>query len=112
MAETRPGGLYLASDGQTFIDANGNQVQLEPPTQMKAPQGAGAPPQGPQAPAGSPQGAETTSELPEDFPGREALIEAGYTTLEAVRSIDFEQTKVPGVGKATIAKIEAYFGEE
>lgn len=55
---------------------------------------------------------EVAGDLPEDFPGREALIEAGYTTLDAVRAIDFEQTKVPGVGKATIAKIAAYFAAE
>lgn len=51
------------------------------------------------------------SDLPDDFPGRNALIAAGYTTLEAVQAIDFAETKVPGVGRGTIPKIAAYFAE-
>lgn len=45
------------------------------------------------------------SDIPEDFPGRDALIAAGHLTLESVAAIDFAETKVKGVGTATAEKI-------
>lgn len=91
--------------------AGGAQVA---PLEPSGSEPAGGAPQGSAEgePPAEGSGAQAASDLPEDFPGREALIEAGYTTLDAVRAIDFEQTKVPGVGKATIAKIAAYFAAE
>lgn len=46
------------------------------------------------------------TELPEDFPGRPALLEAGKATLESLAGMtaeDLQQLK--GIGAATAAKI-------
>lgn len=59
----------------------------------------------------NPEGGPVDSDLPADFPGRDALIAAGYLTIEAVQAIDFAAMKVPGVGKATVAKITEAFAE-
>ncbi len=32
---TVPGGKYLAADGKTFVDANGNELKAEKPTAQK-----------------------------------------------------------------------------
>lgn len=49
--------------------------------------------------------------LPEDFPGRDKLIEAGHETIEAVRQVE-DLTAVDGIGKATAARIEDYLARE
>lgn len=43
--------------------------------------------------------------LPDTFPGKQALAEAGITTYEQVRALD-DLTKIAGIGAATAAKIE------
>ena len=42
--------------------------------------------------------------LPDEFPGREHLVEAGYGTVEAVRGIA-DLDALPGIGQATESKI-------
>lgn len=53
----------------------------------------------------SPGGAPNT--LPDDIPGREALQEAGFNDLEAVRAIDDFDT-IDGIGQKTEEKIIEY----
>ena len=48
--------------------------------------------------------------LPVDFPGRDDLIEAGITTLDAVRAIK-DLDAIPGIGQKTEEKILAYLEE-
>lgn len=49
--------------------------------------------------------------LPEDFPGREELIEGGYDTMDKVRAASEEDlSAVKGVGKATLTKIGLALG--
>ncbi len=46
-----------------------------------------------------PPAQESATPLPEDFPGRGALLAAGYTTLESLRSLsEADLTAVRGVG--------------
>ena len=45
-----------------------------------------------------------TGPLPEDFPGRTALEEAGIDTYAKVRAAG-DLTKIPGIGEATADKI-------
>ena len=52
----------------------------------------------------------TDSDLPDDLPGRKALIAAGHTTLAKVQALEtFEG--IEGVGAATIAKLGDYFSD-
>lgn len=52
----------------------------------------------------APEPEAPVSDLPEDFPGRDALIEHGLTTLAEARQIkDF--TEIKGIGKSTNAMI-------
>lgn len=47
-----------------------------------------------------------SDDLPEDFPGRTALMEAGYTKLSQVNELSEEElTEIAGIGPATAAKI-------
>lgn len=49
---------------------------------------------------------EDDGDLPEDFPGRPALIKAGLTTVEAVAALTAEQLgELKGIGKATVEQI-------
>jgi hypothetical protein len=51
-------------------------------------------------------GGATVTTLPEDFPGRDLLVAAGYGTVEAVAaSTDDELVALKGIGKGTVAKI-------
>lgn len=51
--------------------------------------------------------------LPDDFPGRDALIANGTTTLTSVKELTDEDLKqVKGIGEATIAKIRASFSAD
>jgi hypothetical protein len=45
--------------------------------------------------------------LPEDFPGRDKLIEAGFKTIESlqVENIEKQLSEIPGIGKVTLTKI-------
>lgn len=52
-------------------------------------------------------GTEDESGLPDDLPGRAAFLEAGLTTLDAIRGIN-ELTSVPGIGSATAGKVVSY----
>lgn len=47
--------------------------------------------------------------LPDDFPAREALINAGIDTIEKVAAVsDEELLAVDTIGKVTLAKIRGY----
>ena len=47
--------------------------------------------------------------LPTGFPGRAALMKAGYTTVEQVQSADDEQLEaVDGIGEGTVKKIREH----
>lgn len=53
---------------------------------------------------------EETSDLPEDLPARQKLIDAGYDTMEKVKACtDFADIK--GIGAATAKQITDYLGE-
>lgn len=55
---------------------------------------------------------QNSSDLPEDFPGRKALIAAGVSMLEKVAKLDLDGLKaIPGIGDATAEAILA-FGKE
>lgn len=55
-----------------------------------------------QAEAPSPEG----TPLPDDFPARALLVEAGYTTLERVReATDEELLAIRGVGRRLLERI-------
>ena len=47
--------------------------------------------------------------LPEDFPGRDALIAAGYTVLEMVPRKGKDLTAVSGIGPVTANQILTWF---
>ena len=86
-SETVPGGRYLRSDGVTFQDANGNVI---------------APEAQPVAPA---------SDLPEDYPGRKALIDAGLITLAQVNTATDEALlAIKGIADATLKAMREYRG--
>lgn len=53
-------------------------------------------------------GVKTDSDLPEDFPGREAFA-AAKMNLEQVKDFNFETGKVAGVGAGTIRQLGEYF---
>lgn len=63
------------------------------------------------APTGAGEGGgnanEPTTELPEDFPGRDAFA-AAKMDLAAVKAFDFEKDKVAGVGAKTIEAVQEY----
>jgi hypothetical protein len=49
--------------------------------------------------------------LPDDFPGREELVAAGYDTLSKVRKASEEDlAAIKGIGKATLTKIGLEIG--
>lgn len=51
------------------------------------------------------------SDLPKDFPGRDALLNAGVTTLEAVQALaTHELLGISGIGHTTADKIFQYKG--
>ena len=51
---------------------------------------------------------EEPSTLPDDFPGREALVAAGFDSLAKVEAVaDFDE--IPGVGQITEERIVAWF---
>lgn len=55
---------------------------------------------------------EISEELPQDIPGRDALMRNGYTDTELLKKLDFEQLyAIQGIGKATAEKIVNYFNE-
>jgi predicted flap endonuclease-1-like 5' DNA nuclease len=46
-----------------------------------------------------PNAQESATPLPEDFPGRNALLAAGYTTLESLRGLtEAELVAIKGIG--------------
>lgn len=47
------------------------------------------------------------TELPDDFPGRDALVTAGFSTLESVPADGDALVKIEGIGKVTAGKILA-----
>ena len=78
---TQPGGRYLV--GGKLVDANGKALKEQP-------------------------AAETTGDLPEDFPGRDELVAGGFSTLGAVKAAsDEDLDAVPGIGPATLKEIRA-----
>jgi len=49
---------------------------------------------------------QAPAELPEDFPGRASLDDAGHTTIASVNGLSEEElTAIPGIGPATAKKI-------
>lgn len=54
---------------------------------------------------------ELKGPLPEDFPGRAALAEAGITSYGKLRRYKGELTEIDGIGAATAEKIKAAQGE-
>lgn len=58
-------------------------------------------PEDPPAPAG---------DLPDDLPGREALVAAGLVTIESLGDVE-DLTAIQGIGKATAARIREYLEE-
>jgi hypothetical protein len=55
----------------------------------------------------TPADEKETDQLPEDLPARQSIFDFGIKTLEDLKKIvDF--TEIPGVGKATAAKIEDF----
>lgn len=52
---------------------------------------------------------KVSDDLPDDFPGFESLVEAGYETLTSVKDAsDEDLLEVTGIGKATLDKIRGY----
>ena len=49
------------------------------------------------------------TDLPQDFPGYDALTEAGIIYLETVPRKGDELVEIPGIGKATANKILTWF---
>jgi hypothetical protein len=49
--------------------------------------------------------------LPEDFPVRDLLFEAGYDTVEKIKAAGDSLTDVKGVGKGTLKQLENWFEE-
>jgi hypothetical protein len=59
-----------------------------------------------------PEDPEASDNLPDDFPGREHLEAAGYTTTYQVKALAFDElVTLPGIGKATARKIISAMGE-
>ncbi len=88
----REGGVYLVGD--QWQDANGKET--DPPTKKEeraaAEQDRGAAP--------------TATPLPDDFPSREILVAAGFTTMEGARAASDEALlALDGIGPATLQKI-------
>ena len=82
----RPGGLYKR--GETFVNAEGEEVK------------------GPGKAAKTSEAPE--SDLPEDFPGRSALIKAGHTAQDQVDALDRDALiAIKGIGEATADEILA-----
>ena len=54
-------------------------------------------------------GAELESDLPEDFPKREALLESGLVTIDDIKAADDSLLNcLKGVGKKSIAEIREF----
>ncbi len=92
---------YLARWNKAGAVLKAEKVNRLDPAKFYAPVAAPAVPSvfgGVAAPAG----------FPEDFPGREALVEAGYTSpADLAGKTNEELLAIPGVGKATAGKILA-----
>lgn len=117
----RPGGLYLADDKKTYVDANGQPVEnkkeitaaVRKHEQQRDAAAAGAAARTAPADAGTTPAtapADTTGEpkrgtLPEDFPHRAILESAGITSYGKLREADL--STVDGIGPARQAEIEA-----
>ena len=54
---------------------------------------------------------EPTPVLPNDLPGRDHFIAAGYESIDQIRALE-DPTKVTGIGDATAKDLLSYFGEE
>ena len=52
-----------------------------------------------------------TPVLPNDLPGRDAFIAAGYETVEQIKSLE-DPTKLTGIGKGTADQLAEYFKEK
>ena len=78
-------------------------------------QAGGQDPQGDQqANAADQQGAgantpDAAGDLPPDYPARDLLLDAGFTTVAKVAAAtDSDLTAISGIGKATVAQIRGY----
>lgn len=94
MGTVQKGGYYIGSDG-TPHDAWGEPIDDpiadEPPDEAADVASEDAP---------------TEEPLPDDFPGRALLVEAGRETLEAVRAAeDAALLAITGIGPATLEAI-------
>lgn len=91
MANLQVGGIYRV--GKRFVDAHGKEI--DPP---KAKKQAAPKEEAPKEP--------DAGELPEDFPKRKELVEAGLTTTDAVASkSDEELIALKGIGEASVKDI-------
>lgn len=77
-----PGGYYIGTDGKPH-DAWGNVIEEQPVAQAV---GEGL--------------------FPDDFPGKEILVESGLTTIDSVRAVSDETLlSLKGIDPETLAKI-------
>lgn len=94
---------YLARWAAAGAVVKGEKTNRLEPARYYAP---AAPVNAPAMPGAAPAG----TPLPEDFPGREALVTAGYTTVESVPN-DFDALfALDGIGKATAKSIVEALG--
>lgn len=64
------------------------------------------------APVSEPMPEPTPGGLPDDLPYRDALLEAGFKTLDALNNAtDDDITAVNGIGYKALEKIRAYLAE-
>lgn len=81
--KTIAGGRYIGTDGR-FHDAEGRIIEAEQPI-------------------------STPVALPDDFPARMALLDAGIVTFEAAQALSNETLlSLKGIGEASLARIRNY----
>ncbi len=99
----RPGGLYLAEDQKSYVDADGNPVDAK---DAKAALKSG---KAERKAATEGEGAESEPKkgsLPADFPHRAQLEAAGITSYGKLRDAG-DLTAIEGIGEARAAEIQA-----
>lgn len=100
-----PGSAFYEEEAAKYgLNDSHRLVEEQPqPEPQPAPAPAPAPEPEPE-PEPVTEPLTATDELPEDFPGRKALIEAGITTLSQVRQLE-NVTDIPGIGEVKAAQI-------
>lgn len=96
---------YGLDDSHRLVEEQSQSDFGPQPAPEPQPEPAPAPAPEPEPQPEPPQPEQpTTDELPEDFPGRKALTEAGITTLSQVRQLE-NVTDIPGIGEVKAAQI-------